>query len=39
MCEVVIFFVLAGCVSLLLWIVILDGQLDDYKTGVRKPHD
>ena len=35
MCETLIFFILAACVGLLLWVVILDGKLDDYKNGAK----
>jgi hypothetical protein len=39
MCEILIWFAGAVCAGLLLWIVILDGELDDYKTGVRKANN
>lgn len=35
MCEVILFFLGAVIAALLLWIVILDGIVDDYRAGVR----
>jgi hypothetical protein len=36
MCETIIFFGLAVMAGLLLWVVRLDNQLEDYRSGVRK---
>lgn len=36
MCEVIIFFLGAVIAGLLLWVVILDSKLCDYRSGVRK---
>jgi hypothetical protein len=35
MCEAIIFFMAAAIAALLLWVVILDGRLDDIRRGVR----
>ncbi len=36
MCEIILFFGGAVIAGLLLWIVVLDNQVQDYKNGVTK---
>ena len=36
MCEVIIFFGGAIIAGLLLWVVILDNKLEDYRSGARR---
>ena len=38
MCEIILYFGGALVVALLLWVVVLDGELDQYRTGVKR-HD
>ena len=35
MCEVIIFFMGGAMAGLMLWIVILDNKLEDYRRGVK----
>ena len=37
MCELILYFGGAVTVGLMLWVVLLDGELDDYKQGIKSP--
>ena len=37
MCEMIIFFMGGAMAGLVLWIVILDNKLEDYRSGVKSP--